>query len=111
MFATVYRVWEDFNGRDVLATKAYFESEARAAQCRDELAAKWPDNRYSVKAHQVQPVMLKLADALAAKGEWCGPYIPTIAAGVWTAMPGTGYRPDYDTYAPHGRRLLDKKPA
>lgn len=59
-----------------------------------------------------KPVMLLLADALSPKGEWCGPYLQSIASGVYVQTPDAErYLPTYDQWAPYARKLLDKKPA
>lgn len=58
-----------------------------------------------------KPVMLLLADALSPKGEWVGPYVQSVAAGVWVQAPESKkYLPTFDMYAPgQYRKLLDKK--
>jgi hypothetical protein len=55
-------------------------------------------------------VMLRLADALSPKGEWCGPYAFDGAA-TWVYVGKTGYKPDFNPMQPFGPRLVERRPA
>lgn len=62
--------------------------------------------KYLTPKPDAQHVDLLLADALSPRGEWCGPYVPSITAGYVQAPGSAGYRPYYNPIEPHARKLL-----